>query len=193
MRKLFCLLLCILLLTTAGCAEEEVFVDEGVEQIATETTQAAETAYFGDSIALMMKTFDNSFTQEDLYNMYPQPCWDWFEANKGKTVEDVFNSFSERMTTNWEKTRKEVGEDAAVKYELLDRTDLDEETCWRMKFQLEEKYGIDPNAVGTFYKVAIKKATVGKLREDIVHQEYHVFEMDGRWYVYEVLMNMPVI
>ena len=71
MKKLFCLLLCILLLTTAGCAEEEVFIDEDVEQIATETTQAAETAYFGDAIALMMKTFDNSFTQEDLYNMYP--------------------------------------------------------------------------------------------------------------------------
>ena len=193
MRKLFCLLLCILLLTISGCAEEEEFIDEGFTKSTTAPTQPAETFSFGDAIGLMVKTFDNSFTQEDLYNMYPQQCWDWFEEQKGKTVEDVYNSFSARMTTNWQNTKAEVGEDAVVKFELVDRADLDEENSWRMKFQLEEKYGIDPNAVGICYSVTIKKATVGKLSEDIAQQIYHVFEMDNSWYVYEVLMNMPVI
>ena len=193
MKKLLCLSLCILLLTAAGCAEEEEFVDEAITQSTTEAAQPAGAFDFGGAIALMMKTFDNSFTQEDLYNMYPQQCWEWFKEEKGKTPEEVYTIFKERMTENWQKTVEEVGEDATVKYELLDRVDPGEENCEKLKTYIEEKYGIDPEMVGTCYKVTIKKATVGKLREDIVQQQYHVFELDGIWYVYEVLMNMPVI
>ena len=196
MKKLLCLLLGILLLTMAGCAVEEEFLEEefmDMDVLQTTASKPVTATTYGDAIALMMKTFDNSFTQEELKQMFPKQCWTYFAEEKGKSPEEIYTDFSGRMAEVWENAAAEVGEGAAVKYELLDRTDYEGQDYQEMVTKLEEKYNIDPETIGICYEVLLKKATMGKLREDINTQRLHVFEMDGCWYVYEVLVDMPVI
>ncbi len=194
MKKLLCLLLSALLLLSCTACNSEEYVDEYYES--TESTKkepSVPEVSYDTAIRLMMKTFSNDFSKEELKSMYPDEAWTYFAEEKGKSLDDIYADFSGRMEENWEKTKEAVGEGAAVKYEILARTDCEGETYEAFKAEMGKKYGIAHDAFGTCYEVTVKKATVGKLREDIVTQNYHVFELDGNWYVSEVLTNMPVI
>lgn len=192
MKKLLCLLLCAMVLTFTACQSEEEWYDyEVAESTAAET--APDTTSYEQAIRLMMKTFDNSFTKEELKAMYPNSCWTWFEEQKGLSLDDIYTGFSEKMAENWERTKETVGENAAVKFEYLDRTDYQGDDYEALKAEVTERYGIDPESFGICYEVKVKKATVGRLKEDIYTQLYHVAQIDGDWYVIEVLINMPVI
>ncbi len=211
MKKLLCLFLSVLaVLSFAGCADyvsmdgyddmqgDDLLLDIDYMDGEYDYTLPADTDNtliygYKDAIRLMMNTFDNSFTKEELKAMYPNECWTWFEEQKGLTVDDIYTGFSEKMEENWEKVKETVGENAAVKYEYLYRTDYEGEDYEALKAEVEAKYGIEPEAFGICYEVKLKKATVGSLREDVSTQVYHVAEIYGNWYVVEVLLNMPVI
>lgn len=194
MKKLLCLLFsALLVLSLAACESEEY--EEQYEENTQNTEKAPDTALasYDVAIRLMMKTFSNSFTKEELKAMYPDLCWTYFAEEKGKSLDEIYADFSARMAENWEKTKEAVGEGAAVKFELLDRIDYEGDEYEAFKAEMEEKYGIARERFGVCYEVTLKKATVGKLREDISQQIYHVFELEGTWYVWEVLTNMPLI
>lgn len=190
MKKLLCLLLgTVLLLSFAACESEEYESYESTQS----TEKGVPEASYDTAIRLMMKTFSNDFTKEELKAMYPQQCWTYFAEEKGKSLDDIYADFSSRMADNWVKTQDAVGEDAAVKFEILSRTDYENNAYDTFQAEMEEKYGIARDSFGACYEVMLKKATVGKLREDISNQRYHVFELDGAWYVWEVLTDMPLI
>lgn len=191
MKKLLCLLLSVLsVLFLAACDSEVEEFDETYDytQI-TQITHPAEESYV-DAIRLMMKTFSNDFTKEELERMYPPAMWTYFEEKYGKTLDDIYEDFSGRMAKTWEKSQQEVGEGAEVKYELLSMIEYEGPTYESFKEQMGRDYGIAYDSFGRCYEVRTKKAVVGKLKEKIDTKFYHVIEIDGTWYVSEVLTEM---
>lgn len=183
------------LLVFTGCTAEQEYdyLDEEWEQTQqTAGVRVTDTEY-KEAIHLMMKTFCNDFTEEELERMYPAQCWTYFEEENGKTLSQIYEDFSGRLAESWEKTMEEYGQDAAVRYEFEQREDCIGEDYEALKSALIEKYGFDDSVFGICYEVRIKKATIGSLKENIYSQWYHVIEIDGQWYVADVLTNMPLI
>ena len=116
-----------------------------------------------------------------------------FEYVKGKTLDEIYENFSSRMEANWEIAKQTVGEGAAVKYELLSRVEYEGNMYESFKEEIIAKYGIPYDAFGICYEVKVMKATVGKLKEDLATQFYHVIQIDDQWYVAEVLTEMPIL
>ena len=214
MKKLLCLFLCVLaLLSFAGCADQEEFdsmqkfnsqveldyaqeyeyIDKEYEGTLSKNENKIVNAGYKDAFNLMMKTFSNSFTKEELKAMYPDACWTWFKEEKGKTLDDIYDNFSSLMATNWEKTKETVGQDAEIKYEFENLVECDAADYEELKTEITEKYGVDQASYGRCYNVRIKRATVGSLKENIYSQWYQVLQINEKWYVAEVLLVMPVI
>jgi len=213
-KRLLCLLLSVLvLLSFAGCADDQEYeslqefnrtlelddikgdeyIEDDYDDVTITDKNNVVNVGYKDAVGLMMKTFDNSFTEEELKAMFPDVCWSWFEKEKGKTFDDIYTDFRERMALNWEKTKESVGEDAAVKYEFVDLKECSNAEYEGLKSEITEKYGVDQASYGKCYKVFVKKVTVGSVKEDKYSQWYHVLQIDDKWYVAEVLTVMPII
>ena len=194
MKKLLYLLVAGLLMTTLVACNSDAYIDESfAEDPAVITTAQADEPSYDDALKLMMKTFSNDFTKDELYRMYPPACWTYFEEVKGKTLDEIYENFSSRMEANWEIAKQTVGEGAAVKYELLSRVEYEGNMYESFKEEIIAKYGIPYDAFGICYEVKVMKATVGKLKEDLATQFYHVIQIDDQWYVAEVLTEMPIL
>ena len=122
--------------------------------------------------------------------MLPDACWTHFQEQEGRTFADIYTAFFSQMEEKWEQDREEYGDGAAVKYEMLSRTDCTGDSYETLKDQLKEVYGFEDDVFGICYVVTVKKATVGKLKEDISNRKYHVLQIDEKWYVAEVLTEM---
>lgn len=175
-----------------GYLQDYEYIEDEDEDVQPTTKPDVVNVGYRNAVDLMMRTFSNDFSKEELKYMFPSQCWTWFEKEKGKNLDDIYEDFSGRMAANWEKTKELVGQDAAIKYEFLDLKEFVGQDYDALKATITEKYGIDEVSYGRCYEVRIKRATVGSLKEDIRSQLYHVLEIDEKWYVAEVLTTMPV-
>lgn len=202
-KKLLYLLLVVLMLSLTACYSSEPYQDVAKEEESVQTTDestqttdgrpAVTADSYETAIKFMFNTLRNDFTKEELRAMYPEACWTHFAEEKGKSFDDIYVAFSKRMAEDWKEIEENVGEGADIKYELLDRRDYQGEAYEELKANLGKKFGIDHDSFGICYEVQLKKAVVGKQQENIFAQVYHVMEIDGKWYVYEVLTNLPVV
>ena len=193
MKKLLCLLLSlVLVLSFAACAAEEEEYD--FEEVTSITVQERPlNVEYKDAVHLLIKTFSGDFTKEELKAMYPAQCWTYFKEVKGMTLDAIYEDFNGRMQVRWEGIKETTGEDAAVRYEFEELLDCFGDDYVALKAELTERYGFAETSFGTCYQVRLKIATMGSLKEESHSQYYHVLEIDGAWYVAEILTQMPVI
>lgn len=192
MKKLLCLLLSVLpvLLFTACGGEEYEYIEETTQYTQPTTTVAVVTDSYDNAIRLMMKSFSDDLTKEEFKSMFPDTMWTYFKGKHGKSFDQIYEDFSAKMDEVWTRKKQEYGEDAVVKYELLDRVDYDTEDYEAFKTKMEETYGISRESFGIGYTVYVKQATVGNLKEEIFNRTCYVVEIDGKWYVTLVLTDM---
>ena len=192
MKKLLCLLLSVLLVPIfAACSSENYdYIDETYDDTQSSTTPSQSKPSYDDAIRLMMKTFSNDFTEEELGQMFPDECWTTFQEKHGKSLSEIYETFSGQMAAKWAQTQQECGDGTAVKYEITNRIQYEGATYESFKTEMLKKYGISYDSFGICYEVTVKKATVGKLKENIETRTYHTIEIHGQWYVSEVLTDM---
>ena len=159
MKRLFALLLVLMMLAFAGCSEEIVHTE------ALDTLMAVR--YEGQS--------------DRMTQLAPQAYWDWYE-NQGRSIEDLV-AYSEGAYYSWVNIMSsQYGEALEVTYTVTDQDDMDSETFAAVVNGLE-RYGIQSDAVENGRILTVDETIDGSKLTETQEKEYMLVAIEGKDYI----------
>ena len=188
MKRLLCLLVSILLvLSFAACESDD---DDRRSSRKSKKEQTVASSDYEDAIDLLMKVFACDISEKELKSMFPAVCWDYFEE-EGQSFEEIYDMVSSDLENSKAYLEEEFGEDFYIKYEIVSKEKVDEDDEDYLDFieEIEDMYNIESLAYGDCYMLEIEASMVGSNKEDPTEMSYHVIEIDGVWYVAEILLE----
>lgn len=192
MKKLLCLLLSVLLvLSFAACESEDDDDDDRRSSRRSkkgDTTTSASSDY-EDAIDLLMKVNQCDISKNELKKMFPDALWDYFEEEEGMTLDDCYDMISESLADQRADLEEEFGEDFTLQYEIVNKKEVDEDEFDDFKETMKDYYGIGSSSFGDCYEVEIEGTMSGEYEEETGEMTWHVVEIDGSWYIAEILMD----
>ena len=189
MKKLLCLLLSVLfVLSFAACESED---DDRRSSRRSKKEQTVGSSDYEDAIDLMMKVFSCDISEKELKSMFPAVCWDYFEEEEDQPFDEIYDMVSSDLENSREYLEEEFGEDFHIEYEIVskEKLDADDEALSEFVEEFKNIYGLDEFTVGDCYALEIEASMVGSNKEDPTEMSYHVIEIDGSWYVAEILLD----
>ena len=190
MKKLLCLLLCVVMMfSLAACGDsnpktgtEENTKPEETEaaEILPDETEAPETPVaYDDVIACYVRYFiERTVTDEEVRSMLPEEIWnaeDFSAFYEWEVCENLANS---RFTTE-----DNFGLDAAASYEIVGHADASDSAAFKERQKaLKEAYGVDADKC---YDVEITGTLSGEKDAAEIDRTVRIIQISGVWYLDE--------
>lgn len=191
MKKLLCLLLSILMLLSFVACEsaDDDDDDRRSSRKSGKNQSSAASSDYKDAIDLLMKVSECDISEKELKSMFPDFIWEYYEEEEGESFDEICEMISESLAEQRTDLEDEFGEDVAIQYEVTDKTEVDEEEFEEYKNTMAEQYGVDPEIFGECYTVEFEATMSGQYEEESQNMTYHVVEIDGTWYIAEILLE----
>lgn len=195
MKKLLALLLAlVMVLSFAACGSEDDDDDSRSsrrsrkDKTSQEDPQEPVSAGYEAAIKRIVNVMSCDISKNELKKMFPQECWDYFEEEEDMTLDDCYDMISESLKEQKEDLEDEFGKDFEVSYKILGKNDVPEDEMDEFKGIVDEMYGIKASAIGDCYEIELE-LTISGTEEETDEDSWHVVEIDGVWYIAEILIE----
>jgi hypothetical protein len=138
------------------------------------------------------KAIDNFFAfsiecdADKLDDLAPAKYWDELEDEYDVKLKDIKEEIEESFEEQLESLEDYYGKNIKVKYDILDKEELDEDDLDEIKDELKEKYGISKKSVKKALEVEVEATIKGKDDEDTQEQDMIIVKIDNKWYITDI-------